>query len=94
MKRTTLISLTAAVIILGTSILYAQAERTASGTAGSFQLFSGHYTITGDKVSVDDFGVFRIDTRTGKTWQYTNSVKPGKEFSGWMEIGEYTVQTK
>lgn len=94
MKSSTVISFIAAAIILGAAILYAQTGRAASGPVGSFQLLAGHYEIIGDKALTEDFGIFRIDTRTGKTWEFINSNRTGKEASGWLEVNEYLVHSK
>ena len=84
MKRTTVISLVAAITFLGASIVYAQAGRPTIGAIGSFQLLAGHYAIVGDGAAAEQSAVFRIDTRTGKAWDFMNGKdsKSGRLFTG------------
>jgi hypothetical protein len=94
MKRTAVFLIFFVVIFLGVSILYAQVGRAPSGLAGNFELLAGQYTIVGDKASAESFGVFRIDTRTGKTWELRNDVRIGHAYSGWFEVSEPPVRPK
>jgi hypothetical protein len=92
MKRTTVISLFAALTLVGASILYAQTPHTTSGPVGAFQLLAGRYTvggIIGPEAETEQTAIFRIDTRTGKTWVYmTGKDKSGKFYQGWGEVPE------
>jgi|SRR5580658_6836159 hypothetical protein len=92
MKRIITISILAAAIFIGASILYAQAARTSNGPVGAFQLLAGRYNmggLIGPEAETEQTTIFRIDTRTGKTWVYmTGKDKSEKFYQGWGEVPE------
>jgi hypothetical protein len=104
MKRIAVISLFAALTFLALSIaLYAQTRRLAEpspapGPVGSFQILAGRYAIEGIATTgaVDTDGIFRIDTRTGKTWIYMTGTdnRIGKTYDGWGPISEGITYSK
>ena len=54
---------------------------------GRFQLLSGTIEIIGKSGVSEQHVVFRIDTKTGKTWTYTNGEgKDGKIREFWSEV--------
>lgn|ERR1039458_1252682 len=99
MKRIAVISLFAALILAVSVALYAQAGHPpATGPVGSFQVLGARYAVAGigpAGADVDTNGVFRIDTRTGQTWQYmTGRDSGGKAYDGWAPISEGIVHAK
>jgi hypothetical protein len=101
MKRIAVISLVTALTFLAVSLtLYAQARSSPpAGVVGSFQILAGRYTVAGISAGgpdVDMNGIFRIDTRTGKTWIYMTGTdnRSGTTYDGWGPVSEGITYSK
>jgi hypothetical protein len=56
---------------------------------GQYQLVPAVVETVGQKVVAQEHSLFRIDTKTGKTWSYASGQdKNGKIFEFWHEISD------
>jgi hypothetical protein len=71
------------------SLVGATAALADEGVVGQYQLVSAVVETHGQKVSVEQHSLFRIDTKTGKTWVYTSAEgKNGKFVAYWREVSD------
>ncbi len=71
------------------SLVGATATLADEGVVGEYQLVSAIVETHGQKVSVEEHSLFRIDTKTGKTWVYTSAQgKNGKFIAYWREVSD------
>ena len=56
--------------------------------AGRFQIVQGDFVVFSSS-RIPERGVFRIDTSTGKTWQFATGVKSdGTLYQSWQQVSE------
>ena len=63
---------------------------------GQYTLFQGYYMYDDLRSGVleknDEKGIFKIDTKTGKTWQYSVLINgKGNVSSEWVEVGNWPL---
>ena len=82
---------TAAIILLlvGVAIVWAQSPRQNSSDTGRYQLFNGIYPHKNfdSKHRFERQELFKIDTHTGKVWQFTSYEIGDVSPSYFVEIG-------
>jgi hypothetical protein len=74
-------------ILLASVIALATAPQMATSPCGRYQLFHG---ATGFQNEMKLDVILRIDTQTGQTWVYINSVN--RSGDGWMPVGDFHEQ--
>jgi hypothetical protein len=78
-------------LVLIMTALFALAEDDA--LIGRFQLVNATIEMTGKTVSAQQRVLFRIDTKTGKTWTYVlGESKDGKILEFWSPVDESPKQ--
>ena len=77
-----------AVLLLAVFVLRGQQDQQTAVAAGPFQLFQGRYGAGADETAITVESVFRIDTKTGRTWTYVTGTSSGKFYSRWLLIEE------
>jgi len=91
MKRSYVLMIAVVCFALGVGVSHFTTRRVKAQTqpspVGRYQLFQGRYKVVGTNTSVEQNGVFKLDTMTGKTDQYfAGEGKDGKYAEGWSPI--------
>lgn len=79
-------------VLLWVTVVYSQSGQAVSNSdTGRFQLFEGRYETpvavkSGQAGGIEEVGVFKIDTRTGETWNYITLSMDGVYVEYWTPI--------
>jgi len=93
-RQRVIVLLVATMLVICTAVVWAQAAKYEPGiksptsdSSGRFQLFQGQYIVNTAGTPYKDFGVFKIDTETGRVWLYQDGqTKSGQTYRKWEAV--------